>query len=208
MRQSPSRHDRSPFLGSPLLLGLLLATALAIAPATGAAWSRVQSDASTDDAVPRTVVVPRRVLASMNERFVENNEHWEDAPRMNSITQMLRSGRPTQLEYLGCLKGEATEDTIRVRAWVEARDLVQLQFGVDGSCDHVSDLLGTWHTHPYRADLDGSPIKSRGPSPSDLESFAEGEHRMMIVLWDVDSLTAAVRNGEGEAVHPVPTVVR
>lgn len=208
MRQDPSRRDRSSFPGGTLLPGVLLATTLAILPATGAASSRGQSDARATGVVPRTVVIPRPVLTSMNERFVENNEHWEDAPRMNSITQLLRSGRPTQLEYLGCLQGEVTDSTVRVRAWAEARDLVQLQFGVDGTCDHVPDLLGTWHTHPYRADVRGRPIKSRGLSPSDLESFAAGDDRMILVLWDVDSLTVAVRNGDGEPVHPVPAVVR
>lgn len=208
MRDSPPPHAPPSLPGGPLALALLLATAFAGLPAAGAAASQVQSQGPDAADAPRAVVIPERVLESMNERFVENNEHWDEAPRMNSITQLLRSGGPTQLEYLGCLQGEVSDDTVRVRAWAEARDLVQLQFGVDGTCDHVPDLLGTWHTHPYRADVRGRPIKSRGLSASDLESFAEGADRMILVLWDVDSLAAAVRAGDGEPVHPAPTVVR
>lgn len=211
MRQTPSRRDRTSVLGRSLLLGLMAATAAQLVPATGLArHPRVQTHAraaDTDD-VPKTVLIPARVLASMNERFVENNEHWDEAPTMNRITQLLRSGRPTQLEYMGCLTGEVSGDTVRVETWTEARNLIQLQFGVDGTCDHVTDLLGTWHTHPFRADVHGHPIKSRGLSDSDLRSFAQGDDRLILVLWDVDSVTVAVRNGEGEPIYPAPAVVR
>lgn len=205
-RQSPGPRRFAP--GGSLAVLLLLAATFQLVPATGVASLRVQDDSPDARDAPRTVLVPEGVVASMNERFLEFNEHWDEAPRMNRITQMLRSGGPTQLEYMGCLQGEVEDDTVRIRGWEEARDLVQLQFGVGGSCEDVPDLLGTWHTHPFRADVYGHPVKTRGLSRSDLESFAGGDHRLLLVLWDVDSLTVALRSRAGEVVHPAPTVTR
>lgn len=185
----------------PPAAALALAAGLHLPPAADAAPPRAPVRAAT-------ILLPQRVVASMNDRFLENNRHWDDAPRMNRLTQLLRSGGPTQLEYMGCLQGSTAGDTVRVRGWEEARDLIQLQFGVDGSCDHVPGLVGTWHTHPYRAGPDGRPVKTRRLSPSDLESFQEGSDRVIVVLWDVDSLTAAVRDDDGRVIHPAAAVVR
>lgn len=186
-----------------------MAIAVQLAPTTAEASLQVPESApDTRDPSPEAVLIPERVLVSMSERFVEYNEHWDEAPEMNRITRMVRSGGPTQLEYMGCLQGEVSGDTVRIGAWQEARDLVQLPFGVGGTCEHVPELIGTWHTHPFRADASGRPVKTRGLSRNDLESFATGDDRLILVLWDVDSLTVALRNGEGEVIHPVPTVVR
>lgn len=187
----------------PPAAALALAAAFHVPPAADAASLRRGAPAR-----PAAVLLPERVVASMNDRFLENNRHWDEAPRMNRLTQLLRSGGPTQLEYMGCLRGSTAGDTVRVWGWEEARGLIQLQFGVDGSCDHVPDLVGTWHTHPYRAGPDGRPVKTRRLSPSDLESFEEGGDRVIVVLWDVDSLTAAVRDGDGRVIHPAAAVVR
>src|SRR5207302_11093 len=83
----------------------------------------------------------------------------------------LGTGRPTQREYLACLEGEVVRDTLFVRRLQPARDLKQLQFAVAGTCDRVARLVGTFHTHPYRADSAGRALKERGLSARDLETF-------------------------------------
>lgn len=205
MRTTGSAGDPGTPFGTPLAAALVLTPLLQLLPAAGV--SALRSQPPPPDA-PATVVVPGRVLSSMNRRFLEYNEHWDDASRMNRLTQLLRSGGPTQLEYMGCLQGDVSGDTVRIRDWEEARGMVQLQFGVEGSCDHVPDLLGTWHTHPYRAAADGHPVKTRDLSPNDLESFAEGRNRVILVLWDVDSITVAIRDRRGRVIHPAPAVIR
>lgn len=208
---SPRRAGRLPAAALPASLLLLLLPGVGVAPLFSQSAGAEPSAGAGPSAATgsrHTVVLPERVLSSMNERFRENNEHWDDAPRMNRLTQLLGNGGPTQLEYMGCLQGRISRDTLRIRDWEEARDLIQLQFAVDGSCEHVSDLVGTWHTHPFRADAHGRPVKTRDLSPSDLESLTEGRDRMILVLWDVDSLTVAVREEGGRVIHPAPMVIR
>lgn len=169
--------------------------------------ARPGGDDPTQPPSIRAVVLPRPVLSSMNARFRESNEHWEDAPEMNRLTQMLGTGGPTQLEYMGCLRGHVAGDTLRIRGWQEPRDLIRLQFAVDGSCDHVRDLVGTWHTHPYRADAGGDPVKKRSLSRDDLETFRKSRDLVIVAVWDVDSLDVAVRGPDGGVIHPAPLVV-
>lgn len=206
--RNPVPARRRPARGGSLLLGVLLAVASQLAPERLAASQPSHEDGVDEADVPPVVVLPRAVLDSMNERFLENNRHWEDAPPTMSPFRTPGSGRTTQLEYMGCLQGHVEEDTVHVHRWIQAQDLVQLQFGVGGSCDHVVNFLGTWHTHPYRAGADGQAVKTRGFSRSDLKRFLQGEHRMIMVLWDRDSVTVALRDEEGNVIHPAPVVIR
>lgn len=154
------------------------------------------------------VVVPAATRATMNDLFADNNRHWDELADLTTLEQMLGTIRPTQREYLGCLRGRVARDTVWVAGWEGARALKQLQFAVDGSCDHVRDFLGTWHTHPYRAGRDGRAVKERRLSPIDLATFAERTDRVTLVVWDVDSLDAAIRRPNGRVVHPAVVVVR
>ena len=67
--------------------------------------------------------------------------------------------------------------TIRIDGWVPAAGMKQLQLAVAGSCDSVPHLIGTWHTHPYRADLHNLPIRESRLSPQDLETFGASSPR-------------------------------
>jgi hypothetical protein len=71
--------------------------------------------------------------------------------------------RPPQLEYLGRLQGSVRGDTVRIESRQRAADMKQLQLAVDGNCDPAPRLLRTWHTHPYRLDLQNRAIKERSP---------------------------------------------
>lgn len=160
--------------------------------------------------VPRfeIVVLPTTLRGLMSAIWVENNRHWDDLADENTLTQLLGTGKPTQREYLGCLVGEATRDTLFVRGFVEATDLKQLQFAVAGNCDGVAQLVGTFHTHPYRADSAGRAVKERGLSRLDLETFAAASDAVTMVMWDLDSLDVAAKAADGRVRHPTPLALR
>jgi len=157
---------------------------------------------------PGVLVLAPAVRDSINAIFLRFNAHWNELAETNTLTQMLGTGPPTQREYLGCLAGRASADTVWVTSWAHARNLKQFQFAVTGSCDSVADMVGTWHTHPYRAAPDGHALKEPGLSAHDLTTFASGTDRAVIAAWDVDSIDAAVRAADGTVLHPATVLVR
>jgi hypothetical protein len=154
------------------------------------------------------LVLAPAVRDSINAIFLRFNAHWNELAETNTLTQMLGTGPPTQREYLGCLAGRASGDTVWVMSWAHARNLKQFQFAVTGSCDSVPDMVGTWHTHPYRAAPDGHALKEPGLSSHDLMTFTGGTDRAVIAAWDVDSIDAAVRAADGTVLHPATVLVR
>jgi hypothetical protein len=182
----------------PLWFGLL---AVGIASA-----GRAQS---TSAPARGTIILGAPVRDSINAIFLRFNEHWDELGQTNTLTQMLGTGHPTQHEYLGCLIGHTRGDTVWVTGWVPAEHLRQLQFAVAGDCDHVQQLLGTWHTHPFRGDPAGSkkPLKEPMLSAVDLSTFAANHDRVTLAAWDRDSIDAAVRLEDGTVVHPASVVV-
>ena len=154
------------------------------------------------------VVITTEVRLAFDSIFTLSNRHWNEQQEETQLAQMLGTGRPTQLEYMGCLRGRAAGDTVWVDATSPARGMIRFQFAVTGSCDHVPDLVGTWHTHPFRASHDGSAIKERQLSRTDLKTFAADADRAVLVVWDVDSIDVAVRSVNGTVQHPAGLVVR
>jgi hypothetical protein len=154
------------------------------------------------------IVLPAELRRVMSAIWATNNRHWDELADENTLTQLLGTGKPTQLEYLGCLAGDVVGETLFVRRLEPAADLKQLQFAVAGSCDGVADFVGTWHTHPYRADSAGRALKERGLSPMDLETFAAAPDIVTMVMWDRDSLDAAAKGPDGSVRHPAPITPR
>jgi len=154
------------------------------------------------------VVLPAAVRGVMSDLWVANNRHWDELADQNTLTQLLGTGRPTQREYLGCLEGEVVGDTVFVRRLRPAADLRQLQFAVAGKCDGTAPLVGTFHTHPYRADSAGRAIKERGLSAMDLQTFAASRDVVAMVMWDRDSIDVATKATDGSVRHPAPLAVR
>ena len=154
------------------------------------------------------VVLPAAVRGVMSDLWVENNRHWDELADENTLTQLMGTGKPTQREYLGCLIGEVTGDTLFVRRLVPASNLKQMQFAVAGDCDSVTQVVGTFHTHPYRADVNGHAVKERGLSALDLRTFASSSDLVAIVAWDADSLDVATKAENGSVRHPVAVEVR
>jgi hypothetical protein len=173
------------------------------------AWGPVASRERSGPAGQHGILIlAPSVRDSINAIFLRFNAHWNELAETNTLTQMLGTGPPTQREYLGCLVGHASGDTVWVTTWARARDLKQFQFAVTGSCDSVPDMVGAWHTHPYRAAPDGHALKEPGLSAHDLGTFASGRDHAVIAAWDVDSIDAAVRAADGTVLHPATVVVR
>ncbi len=148
------------------------------------------------------VILSRAARDSMSAAFDRSNEHWNELADLNTMERMLGTIRPTQREFLGCLQGRVQSNTVRVESWVPAADMKQLQLAVTGSCDSVPRLVGTWHTHPFRADLKNLPLKERSLSAQDLATFRGARLAVTLVMWDRDSVDAAVRDTRGELAHP------
>lgn len=153
------------------------------------------------------VVLSRAARESMTAALRTHNRNWDRLADLNTMERMLGTIRPTQREYLGCLIGRIERGTVYVDRWVPARDMKQLQLAVAGSCDSIPGVVGTWHTHPYRADLNNQPVKERALSRQDLETFAGSRWAATLVLWDEDSIDAAARGPGARTVHPVPVRV-
>ena len=154
------------------------------------------------------VVLPARIRAMMSAVWIQNNRHWDELAGVNTLTQLLGTAKPTQREYLGCLAGDVAHDTLWVRELLSADHLRQLQFAVAGNCTQVDRLVGTWHTHPYRAGPDGRALKERGLSALDLETFAAAHDLITVVMWDMDSIDVAAKAPDGSVRHPVPLSLR
>jgi len=154
------------------------------------------------------VTLPADLRGLMSALWVENNRHWDELADQNTLTQLLGTGKPTQREFLGCLVGDVAGDTLFIRRLVHAEHLKQLQFAVAGDCDGVDRLVGTFHTHPYRADSAGRAVKERGLSAMDLKTFAAAHDLVSMVMWDLDSLDVATKAPDGSVRHPAAVQVR
>lgn len=155
-----------------------------------------------------TVLVHRVVVDSMSAVWLRANEHWDQLADLNWMERNLGTVRATQREFLGCLLGEMRGDTLEIDAWVPARNMKRLMTAVTGDCSGLERYVGTFHTHPYLADSQNRATKQRFLAPQDLLSFDGSDDRVALVIWDVDSLDAATRNGAGEILHPAGIVVR
>ncbi len=181
------------------------------------AWSGVLVAAATLSAMPirpvppgpaGSITVSRAVLDSMNAIFDESNRNWDSLQDLNTMERMLGTVRPTQKEYLGCLQGTVEVSAVAISGFVPARNMRQLQLAVTGSCDSLPRVVGSWHTHPFHADPQNRALKSRELSPQDLATFAASTDRVVMVVWDRDSIDAAVKAGDGSVIHPVSVRVR
>lgn len=157
---------------------------------------------------PAVVVVPRAIVDSMSAIWARANEGWDKLADLNWMERNLGTIRATQREFLGCLMGEVRGDTVYIDDWVPARNMKRLMLAVTGDCSGHERFLGTFHTHPYLADTQNRATKQRFLAPQDRNSFDQSDDRIEMIVWDVDSLDAAVRTVDGEVLHPAPIVVR
>lgn len=154
------------------------------------------------------ITVSQAVLDSMNVIFEESNRNWDKLQDLNTMERMLGTVRPTQKEYLGCLQGTADVAHVAVNGFLPARNMRQLQLAVTGTCDSLPRVIGSWHTHPFHADPENRALKSRELSSQDLATFAASTDRVAIIVWDKDSLDAAVKAPDGSIIHPASVEIR
>jgi hypothetical protein len=143
----------------------------------------------------------------MSAIWTENNRDWDLVSDMNMPAEMQGAPPPIR-RYLGCLTGSAAGDTVWVRHFVPATGLKQGQLAVTGDCSSVAGLVGTWHTHPYRAGFRHRAIKERGLSGLDLKIFGAAGDLVTIVVWDTDSLDIAIKGLDGVVRYPASYVIR
>lgn len=146
-------------------------------------------------APPRPVIIlPRDVLTSMGWMWQVHNWGWETGD---------------EREFLGCLRGRIEGDSAWVESWSVADHLRQLRRAVGGECRTHRAFLGTWHVHPYDADTVAYEFKTRRLSLDDLATLAgDSALRIVIAVWDFDSLDAAMKLSDGRIIHPVDVVIQ
>ncbi len=157
-------------------------------------------------AAPGVVLIAREALDSMSAIWAAANEHWDQLADLNWMERNLGTVRPTQREYLGCLQGEVRGDTVVIDGFEPARDMKRLMLAVTGDCAGTARYLGTFHTHPYLADTQNRATKQRFLAPQDMLSFRDSDDLLAVVVWDVDSVDAALRVGPDSILHPVEVV--
>jgi len=69
------------------------------------------------------------------------------------------------------------------------------------------DRPGARHLPPYLADSLNRAIKQRRLAPQDLRTFGEFSEVISLVIWDVDSVDAAVRATDGAVVYPAQVLL-
>jgi hypothetical protein len=151
------------------------------------------------------VVLPAAIRDSMSAIWTTSNRNWDWIPPHTPSEVM---GTAPTRRYFGCVMGSAIGDTLWVRNVVPATGVKRGPTGVTADCSNISDLIGTWQTHPYRAGFQGHPIKERGISGKEFRAFAEADGLVTISMWDVDSLDVATKEPGGGVRHHTPYIVR
>ena len=154
----------------------------------------------------RVIFIANDVRDSMNMVFLHSTSGWRRYPTYVNAANYGR-GTPIWQETMRCLRGHISTDTIWITAWESPRGERAFAAAVTGECDDRSDAVGSWHTHPWRADSIAKPIKTRELSIGDLRAFRASADRIALAQWDRDSIAGAVRAFNGSIQYPVPVQV-
>ena len=117
-------------------------------------------------------------------------------------------GSPIWRETMRCLHGRISTDTLWITSWEAPRGERAFAAAVTGECDDSDNSVGSWHTHPWKADSLEHPIKTRGLSVGDLRAFRASSDRISLAQWDRDSITGAVRAFNGSMQYPIAVQCR
>jgi hypothetical protein len=153
----------------------------------------------------RVILVANDVRDSMNMVFIHSTSGWRKYPNINPAN--FGRGTPIWRETMRCLRGRISTDTLWITAWETPRGLRSFAAAVTGECDDLADAVGSWHTHPWRADSVQKPIKIRGLSVGDLRNFHSSSDLISLAQWDRDSIAGALRAFNGAVQYPVPVLV-
>jgi len=155
----------------------------------------------------RVIFIANDVRDSMNMVFLHSTSGWR-TQKANINPANFGRGTPIWRETMRCLHGRISTDTLWITAWEAPRGERQFAAAVTGECDDADDAVGSWHTHPWRADSMQKPMKTRGLSVGDLISFRASADRISLAQWDADSLSGAIRSFNGAVQYPVPVLVQ
>ena len=179
-------------------------TALVVALLVGAIAARPAPLPPTSIPV-RVILVANDVRDSMNMVFIHRTSGWRKYPNVNPAN--FGRGTPIWRETMRCLRGRISTDTLWITAWETPRGERAFAAAVTGECDDSDDAVGSWHTHPWRADSMQKPIKTRGLSVGDLRAFRASTDLISLAQWDRDSIAGALRAFNGSVQYPIPVLV-
>lgn len=155
----------------------------------------------------RVILIANDVRDSMNMVFLHSTSGWRKYPTYVNAAIYGR-GTPIWQETMRCLRGHISTDTLWITAWESPHAERAFAAAVTGECQDRSDAVGSWHTHPWRADSIAKPIKIRELSIGDLRAFRASADRIALAQWDRDSMAGAVRAFNGSVQYPVPVLVQ
>jgi hypothetical protein len=154
----------------------------------------------------RVILVANDVRDSMNVVFLHSTSGWKNYhPNVNPMNY--GRGSPIWRETMRCLHGRISSDTLWITSWEAPRGERAFASAVTGECDDSDDAVGSWHTHPWRADSLQHPLKTRGLSVGDLRAFRASSDRISLAQWDRDSISGAVRDFNGSMQYPIAVQV-
>ncbi len=148
------------------------------------------------------ILIANDVSDSMNMVFLHSTAGWRKYHNVNPMNY--GKGSPIWRETMRCLRGRLSSDTLWITAWESPRGERGFAAAVTGECDDRADAVGSWHTHPWRADSVERPVKTRGLSVGDLRAFRASTDRISLAQWDRDSIAGAVRAFNGSVQYPMP----
>jgi hypothetical protein len=155
----------------------------------------------------RVILVANDVRDSMNMVFIHSTAGWRKYQKNINPANFGR-GTPIWRETMRCLRGRISTDTLWITAWETPRGERAFAAAVTGECDDSDEAVGSWHTHPWRADSAQKPIKTRGLSVGDLRAFHASSDLISLAQWDRDSIAGAVRAFNGSVQYPIPVLVQ
>jgi len=150
----------------------------------------------------RVILVANDVRDSMNMVFLHSTAGWRKKDATINLASFGR-GTPIWREAMRCLRGRISTDTLWITSWETPRDERAFAAAVTGECDDSDDAVGSWHTHPWRADSMQKPLKTPGLSVGDLRAFRQSADRISLAQWDRDSISGAIRSFNGSVQYPV-----
>jgi hypothetical protein len=154
----------------------------------------------------RVILVANDVRDSMNIVFLHATSGWKNYHR-NVNPMIYGRGSPVWREAMRCLHGKISTDTLWITSWEAPRGERAFAAAVTGECDDSDDAVGSWHTHPWRADSLQHAVKTRGLSVGDLRAFRASSDRISLAQWDRDSISGAVRAFNGSLQYPISVLV-